>query len=196
MADDIAARLASETKLEDALYRTIAFCERERTYDEVAHEIESYPEMKKSAFPIDTVLSWLVDVAAIETLDASVDEEEPFQAKAEDGAEEETQEHFVITEVGLEALARYRSADRLAELRCFEGRYESVFVELLEFCRTPQSKQSIEARLKGNPLTETPRVFPGFFIDRLERSGALAWDTGWKTTDAGAAWLAARDKAR
>ena len=91
------------------------------------------------------------------------------------------------------ALAAHRAENRLVLLDCHSGRYEPVFAELLQFCAAPQSKRAIEARLAGNPLAENPRVFPGFFIDRLERAGALVWDAGWKTTDVGAAWLAARE---
>lgn len=220
MEDVIATRIASETKLAEALYRLIAFCEQERPLSEIEEEASAYPEMRGSAFPLSTVLGWLVDVSAIEVLpcpSADPDATEasrvdaaiaPDPVSCVDGIEDavfaadapsfdgEGDQRFVSTSSGLEALARYRAVDRLDGLDCFEGRYEEVFVELLRFCEVPRSKRSIEARLKGNRLTENPRVFPGFFIDRLERAGALCWDEGWKTSEAGGRWAVAREGKR
>ena len=193
--------------MQDALYRLIAFCEQERTYDEVADEIAAYPEMRGSAFPPSTILGWLVSVEAIWAVrDSSLEDEggeadEPptgagaGQLDSKQSQAEREAEIFVSTEAGLAALCRYRSIDRFACLDDQNGRYRPVFVELLQFCKSTQSKQAIEAKLKDNPLTYNPRVFPGFFLDRLERSGALRWDGGWKTTEAGADWLVAYEGA-
>lgn len=207
MEEVIAKRLASETKLQDALYRLIAFCEQERTYDEVADEIVAYPEMRGSAFLPSTILGWLVSVEAVQVVRDGSPEDEGSEADGFptgaggdqlDSKQPETErgeETFVSTETGLAALRRYRSVDRFASLNDQDGRYRPVFVELLQFCKSTQSKQAIEAKLKDNPLTYNPRVFPGFFLDRLERSGALRWDGGWKTTEAGADWLVAYEGA-
>lgn len=65
MEKSIAERLASETKLEEALYRLIAFCEQERAYNELEEEAAAYPEMCSCAFPLPTVLGWLVDASAV-----------------------------------------------------------------------------------------------------------------------------------
>ena len=55
MEKSIAERLASETKLEEALYRLIAFCEQERAYNELEEEAAAYPEMCSCAFPLPTI---------------------------------------------------------------------------------------------------------------------------------------------
>ena len=228
MDDVIARRIASEPKVEKALWRLLAFCEDERDFEEIVEEVSAYPEVKNSPFAVETLLSWLIDAGAVQRLrngepwegdDAQEDsdaaevlaadaESEGGEVLPEEGleisdlntegedAEEPVVETFVISEAGAASLAEYRAADPIADLRIRHERYEPLFAEILAFCRTPQAKAAIDDIVRGNPLTENPRVLPAFFIDQLERAGALIWDGGWKTTEAGEQWLSASTEGR
>lgn len=228
MDDIIARRIASEPKVEKALWRLLAFCEDERDFEEIVEEVSAYPEVKNSPFAVETLLFWLIDAGAVQRLrngepwegdDAQEDSNaaDVFAADAEsekgeflyeegletsdlniesEDAEEPVVETFLISEAGATSLAAFRAADPIADLRSRHERYEPLFTEILNFCRTPQAKAAIDDIVRGNPLTENPRVLPAFFIDQLERAGALIWDGGWKTAEAGEQWLAASSEGR
>lgn len=216
MDDVIARRIASEPKVEKALWRLLAFCEDERDFEEVVEEVSAYPEVKNSPFAVETLLSWLIDSGAVQRLrngepwngdeeaSPAADSDAEAEAAAEgdedaediEEADEPVVETFVISEAGAASLAEHRAADPVADLRSRYGRYEPLFTEILTFCRTPQAKSAIDDIVRGNPLTENPRVLPAFFIDQLERAGALIWDGGWKTTEAGELWLSVSTEGR
>ena len=49
------------------------------------------------------------------------------------------------------------------------------------------TRAQIERDLKGHPALESPkRIYPEYFISKLETIGGLSWDGAWRTTEAGA----------
>ena len=119
--------------------------------------------------------------------------------------DEDTGEEFVdmakasysITELGEQILDRLSPTTRLNELFDKEKEFTEQFLQLLEFCMdTPRSKAEIDALLE-EACSRIPRtkhvaaqaVYPSFFVDRLESSGALVWKNGWTTTDEGKAFV-------
>ena len=69
---------------------------------------------------------------------------------------------------------------------------------LLEVCRVPRSYQAVADAMKAkglglkstNALSSLP-VHPSALLAKLESTGGLVWDEGWKLTSAGAAALKA-----
>jgi len=66
-----------------------------------------------------------------------------------------------------------------------EPRYREVYDRLLEYCVEPRTRAEIEALLQNHPALESPKIYPGYLIDRLESAGGLEWTGKWRTTLAG-----------
>ena len=94
-----------------------------------------------------------------------------------------------ITEAGRAALAAYDPVKRFSELLGVEPQpYLDVYVRVLDACSAEQgaTRGSIEALIGQDPALFAPkRVFPSYFISKLETIGGLTWDGTWHTTDAG-----------
>lgn len=188
----IESRIQSEPKLVRALYRMLALCRSPRAVDEVLGAWSGWPEAAGSVFEAPVVLSWLTDVGALSAA-AAVAEGEGSTDSHEalsDADYSKSAPCVVLTEAGAAALEAFERDRPLETLLAEQARYQSVFADILAFCIEPRTKKAIEDFLRDNPLLLNPRLFPGFFIDRLERARALSWNGGWLTTDEGRAWLA------
>lgn len=94
------------------------------------------------------------------------------------------------TDAGREALAAFDPKTRFGELLAGEpDAYLELYARVLDICAGPDgaSRAQIEADLKGHPALESPkRIYPEYFISKLETVGGLSWDGVWRTTEAGA----------
>ena len=171
----IEGRLAREPRYRLALYRLLSFCEGPRTLEEIDAEVSGYPEMAVSPYSPRTLLSWLVGPGAVMSL--------------EDEGEEDAL-LFQITGEGVEVLSSYRNSTPLARLFESYPLYEEGFRRVLRACKQPLSREGVDELFRGDPLLENPKkIYPSFFLDKLESVGGLVFDGGWTTTDEGAEFL-------
>ena len=76
-----------------------------------------------------------------------------------------------------------------------------VYLDVMDFCRTPRAYQEVCDLLQGRDVLSLTRnadgqlLQPSFFVDMLERSGGLVWKGGWKVTKQGEALLSCMVKA-
>lgn len=96
-----------------------------------------------------------------------------------------------ITPAGREVLAALDPVKRFEELVSIEpAAYEPVYRRVMQACVTPQSLACINEVVGDLPaLFEPKRVYPEYFISKLEAIGVLKWEDAWKTTEAGEAAL-------
>lgn len=89
-----------------------------------------------------------------------------------------------------DGLAAARADDPVARIAALfedDGLYLPLYKCILTLCareggaRTP----ALGAAVNGHPLVQRPRLFATYFIDRLEKAGALAWRGTWVATEAG-----------
>ena len=52
--------------------------------------------------------------------------------------------------------------------------------------------KAIGDMVDDDPAVQKPRRYAMYFIDKLERAGALDWQGAWVTTDAGRAYLSSQ----
>lgn len=64
--------------------------------------------------------------------------------------------------------------------------YGDAYGRVLALCETGASKAAIEEALAGHPALSFPkRIYPGYFISKLETVDGISWDGAWRTTEAG-----------
>ena len=94
------------------------------------------------------------------------------------------------TDAGREALAQFDPKSRFDELLGGEPEaYLELYARVLDICSGEDgaTRAQIERDLKGHPALESPkRIYPEYFISKLETIGGLSWDGAWRTTEAGA----------
>ena len=91
------------------------------------------------------------------------------------------------TEAGRAALDEFEPAKRFSELLAAEpDGYGDAYGRVLALCETGASKAAIEEALAGHPALSFPkRIYPGYFISKLETVDGISWDGAWRTTEAG-----------
>ncbi len=94
------------------------------------------------------------------------------------------------TDAGRAVLAEFDPGARFGELLAGEPEaYLELYARVLDICSGPDgaSRAQVEQDLKGHPALESPkRIYPEYFISKLETIGGLSWDGAWRTTEAGA----------
>lgn len=91
------------------------------------------------------------------------------------------------TPAGLDALA---DDNPLGELEYIvdeqEQAYAGVFQEILGMCDGDGSSiDQIKRQVNSNPALDYPKKTAQFFMDYLDRNGAIEWDGTWKITEVG-----------
>lgn len=84
-------------------------------------------------------------------------------------------------------LDEFEPAKRFSELLAAEpDGYGDAYGRVLALCETGASKAAIEEALAGHPALSFPkRIYPGYFISKLETVDGISWDGAWRTTEAG-----------
>lgn len=95
-----------------------------------------------------------------------------------------------ITAAGASALSAWQEEDALGQLLSTAVQLRDVFIRALEICRIPQSEKAVEQQLVAEGLLNLDERQVSYFLDKLEKTGALVWDKGWVSTPEGLAKLA------
>ncbi len=94
---------------------------------------------------------------------------------------------WVITEAGAAFLAADPSETELRETLASEPQYRDIYTRVLSLCdaeggaATPVLADAVD----NDPALVSPRMYVQYFIDRLEKAGALDWRDAWMTTGFG-----------
>lgn len=90
------------------------------------------------------------------------------------------------TPEALEALADNDPFDALLSILDEQEAYLGVFREILGMCDSDGSSiNQIKQQVNSNPALEYPKKSAQFFMDYLDRNGAIVWEGAWKLTDVG-----------
>lgn len=97
---------------------------------------------------------------------------------------------WATTDAGLAALAADDPRARLEQLLEDDAAFASAYREILEaLADGPLAKPQIDVIVKANASAQAGRRLGGYFVDRLEKVDAIAWDGAWAITDLGRAAL-------
>lgn len=130
------------------------------------------------------------DAAAPDAGAADPSENGDASAPAPQPADQPVDYVLYTTDAGREALAQFDPKSRFDELLGGEPEaYLELYARVLDICSGDDgaTRAQIERDLKGHPALENPkRIYPEYFISKLETIGGLSWDGAWRTTEAGA----------
>ena len=92
----------------------------------------------------------------------------------------------------LEVLDGEEPLDKLTALFEEEAGYRHIYKRILELCATEggASIGALHAGVNDDPALVEPRRLAPFFVDKLDRAGAVEWVDAWKVTEVGAQALA------
>lgn len=150
-----------------AIYTILKLCETPRLYSEIEAAVLALPQMKNAVYSPGNLLTWLEERGGIERL-------------------EEEEGRWQTTPAGIKIAEAEAPDKRLLQLISHDPAYSEIYVQVLDFCKTPKKRTEVEELLKDNPAMEKPKVYASFFTGGLEDAGGLEWVDGlWRTTEAG-----------
>lgn len=98
---------------------------------------------------------------------------------------------WAITPEGLERYEAYKPAEMIKAVFEDEPNYRKFFLATLNACAQEggASMKVLDKLISDAPELQNPRRYAMYFIDKLEKAGALEWGDTWQATAAGRAYL-------
>jgi len=182
----------------EILCKTLGFCRQRRALTDVEAEIAAYPEFDYAAQDQYHLISFLAEAGGLSRLELDADGkvvgEERKAGLTEDEIDDVVVSYaFVTTEAGRCVFEeQFRPGTRVREMLDAAPEYADTYVAIMSFCRESRTYQEIEDFLDGSGAGssgEEDVVHPSYFVNALERAGALVWNGGWLLSDDGRALL-------
>ena len=183
-----------------ALVECLRVAQQERPFREAEELVADNSQAMALTFQSPHALyDILVNCGGVERTEVPEEEEEATSLR--DGGESDaiaaeatvelpdqpTDYTLVITPAGAEALAEFEPTKRFSELLATEpANYADAYRRVLELCANGAKKDEIEQALALHDALQNPKkIYPGYFISKLETVDGITWDGAWRTTEAG-----------
>lgn len=175
-------------------------CKEERTAQQVEELVDGFEKRRQCVYSAASFCTMLESAGALQklTVDGTPYEEvEPQLVEVEEDGRKflrPTPPPEVVWKTTPEGLEALGDDDPLGELvQIVDGQeqgYEDVFREILGMCDGDGSSiNQIKQQVNSNPALEYPKKTAQFFMDYLDRNGAIEWDGAWKITEVGRSLL-------
>ena len=202
--DAVITCIGAQNSLREILYKTLAFCETPHDFTEVEDFIAASDEVVYSHViqtPFE-LIGMLVRAGGLDEtpLDAAGD---PLSSETLDALSRDEQDDLIAT-YRIETTAAGRATvELLAPARRLEAQLAQdphradTFWALIEFCETPRTFPEIKEYFDATPgfahdvVAHSHQLAPDFYVDKLDKAGALVWRGAWVATDAGKSLLEA-----
>lgn len=202
--DAVITCVGAQNSLREILYKTLAFCKAPREFTDVEDFIAKsdeavYSHVIQTPFELIGMLVRAGGLDEIpldgkggeispETLDAlSLDEQDDLIATY----------RIETTEAGAAAVELLSPARRIEAQLAKDPHRADTFWALIEFCKTPRTFPQIKEYFDATPefahdvVAHSHQLAPDFYVDKLDKAGALVWRGAWVATDAGKTLLEA-----
>lgn len=196
--------IGAQNSLREVLYKTLDFCQDVHEFSEVEHFISSQDEFVYSHIMQTpyTLIQMLKRAGGLEEtlLDADGKAISPQQLDCIGDDEVDdliVSSTLVTTDAGAEAVRLLAPEHRIEAQLAKRPHRRDTYFAVLEFCLEPRKFPEIEALFKATPnlvqdvVAHHHKLSPDFYVDKLDKAGALVWRGAWITTDAGKSMLAA-----
>lgn len=203
--DAVVSCVCAQNPLREVLYKLLVHCIERRGLREAEEFVTTQDEYVYSHIEQTphTLVCMLLDAGGLEriALDArgEVLDEARLAALSEDEADDRVDSYALLTtDAGRAAASLLDPARRLRARLAEHPHRAETYRKVLELCaRSPQKLPQIEQFFKDTPglaldqVTSYHTLSPDYYVDRLEKCGAIVWRGAWCATQAGVEALAA-----
>lgn len=104
------------------------------------------------------------------------------------------------TDAGVETVRLLAPERRIEAQLSLRPHRRDTYFAVLDFCMQPRKFPEIEALFKNVPglsqdiVADHHKLSPDFYVDKLDKAGALVWRGAWVATDAGKRMLQAHKR--
>ena len=196
--DRVVTCVCSQNALREVLYKTLAFCGAPRTFDEVEDFIAAqdefiYSHIIQEPFTLAHMLLNAGGLSQTPLDDAgNAISEESLAAMSDDEACDAVATYRLeTTPAGAKAVELLAPERRIASQIAKVPHRADTYYALMAFCRTPRKFPEIEDFFKNTEglamdvVADSHKLSPDYYVDKLDRAGALVWRGAWALTEAG-----------
>lgn len=200
--------VGAQNALREVLYKTLAHCEEPRDFAEAEAFVAAQDEFVHShiiqtPFTLIQMLLRAGGLAqtALDAQGAAIPDER-LAALPEDEADDLVATYrLATTPAGAETVRLLAPERRIEAQLGARPHRRATYYAVLAFCQEPRTFPQIEEFFKATPdlvqdtVASHHKLSPDFYIDKLDKAGALVWRGAWVATDAGKRMLAAHKHA-
>lgn len=177
------------------------WCEVRRGLEETERMVSECPGFSLTAQSPFALISNLVDGGGIDWFEIDADglviTEERKVGLSDDEADDLVEGFALQTTDAGRIVAQEMAPERRLENLFREVPHRATtFLDVIDLCKTPQPFKAVEEFLATGAQSSKAlgpsavSVQPSYFVDMLERAGALVWDKGWRATKGGSIFAA------
>lgn len=186
--------------------KIMEYCRETRSMDEMSSFVTDLLAQRRAVYSAASFCKMLADAGALVKIDADGNPYVEVEVEPEEAVDENGMTYlkpgtppaafWQTTEDGVAVLEESDPIAALAKIIEENAPFRSVFRDILRLCDAEggTSIVDLESTLNRDPILAESRRQAQFFMDYLDRNGAVAWDGAWKTTDVGKAVLASLEE--
>ena len=202
--DAVVRCVCTQNLLREVLYKLLVHCSQRRDMREAEAFVAQQDEFVYSHIEQTphALIRMLVDAGGLDQLplgqDGAVVDRDTLAALPEDEADDLVESYALLTTEAGKAAASLLEPRRRLRARLAERPHRSeTYRALLSLCaQAPQTLPQIEQFFKDTPglaldrVTSYHTLSPDYYVDQLEKCGAIVWRGAWCATQAGLEELA------
>ena len=202
--DSVISCIGAQNSLREILYKTLSFCATPHEFTDVEDFIAQSDEVVYSHViqtPFE-LIGMLVRAGGLNEVPLDGEGREVSPETLETLSPDEQDDRIATyrieaTRAGVAALELLSPARRIEAQLAKDPHRADTFWALIEFCETPRTFPQIKEYFDATPefahdvVAHSHQLAPDFYVDKLDKAGALVWRGAWVATDAGKTLLEA-----
>ena len=196
--NDIITCIGAQNALREILYKILAHCQTSRDFAEVEDFVARQDEFVYSHIiqtPF-TLIQMLMHAGGIESTPVDAQGNPVSDAQLEELSEDEADELVAsytlrTTTEGAQAVELLSPDKRIKAQLALHPARRDTYLAVLNYCQEPRTFPEIQEFFKSTPglvkdvVAGHHKLSPDYYVDKLDKAGALVWRGAWVDTDAG-----------
>jgi len=164
----LTASIQAEPESRDILYKTLIFCQTERTAEEIESQINIWTTNRTILHKPQALLSLLIQEGGL------------LQSKGDEG-----QIILHTTDAGSKAANTNCPSNRLGKLLSRDTDSCDIYLKIMEACKSGRTLDELEDIVPPVEIVNEDNMLASYFVGELEDAGGLEWNIKWHKTEAG-----------